>query len=85
MVHSLLRSFHLDGDQMDAAIVSRRCKRKAIFMADELSDLCVCPVKVILGLWEVDPPACNLRKFAQGLVGIVKALLDERTLFFFLA
>lgn len=71
-----LEPLHLDGDCVHLPVMRRRDKRKAVFVANELSDLRVGLVKIFLLLREIDAPAGSAGEFAQRLVGGGKALVQ---------
>src|SRR5467141_765124 len=57
---------HLDG--VDAAILLRRRKRKAVFVADELRDLGVCGIEFLFGRREVGAATCGFSHALQQLI-----------------
>ena len=69
---------------MYLAIADRWHERETVFVADELRNFRVSPVKILLILREIDAPPGNARKFAQGLVGCREPLLDKGAVLFLL-
>ena len=84
MIHTAPEALHSDLNRVKLAIVGGWAERDTVLVADKLRDFRIGAIEFLLILGEIDAPARGLCEIVQRLVGLSKALLDERSVLAFL-